>query len=319
MRGTLSNVPRSARKTGLIPTYAGNTLFYRIHCFVSGAHPHVCGEHTSISRPVCVPLGSSPRMRGTLLVPAGVHRSGGLIPTYAGNTLRQTAREDTLRAHPHVCGEHLEARIGHSEKPGSSPRMRGTRPARPPSYHLRGLIPTYAGNTSPRLLACRRSRAHPHVCGEHLKHSVHGTNGLGSSPRMRGTRIAVIACQAVVGLIPTYAGNTYPGGDGFGGHGAHPHVCGEHPGRERKRPARTGSSPRMRGTRCLMLIRRTCIGLIPTYAGNTLVDMGFYPHTPSFRISLEPKASINPTRFLGLSPSGSMPIPASFAPPFPWP
>jgi len=35
--------------------------------------------------------------------------------------------------------------------------------------------------------------------------------------------------------------------------------------------------------------------LIPAGAGKTLADMELYPHIASFRISLEPKASINPT------------------------
>ena len=143
-----------------------------------------------------------------------------------------------------------------------------------------GLIPTYAGNTW-FLRHCFLSLwAHPHVCGEHHRCIDSSSPCLGSSPRMRGTR----------------------GLDGRAG------------GRSLR-----GSSPRMRGTRWQQMTSHSTRGLIPTYAGNTLADMGFYPHTPSFRISLEPKASINPTRFLGLSPSGSTPIPASFAPPFPWP
>ena len=80
-----------------------------------------------------------------------------------------------------------------------------------------------------------------------------------------------------------------------------------------------GSSPRVWGARVAHRRAYSRRRLIPTCVGSTLADMGFYPHTPSFRISLEPKASINPTRFLGLSPSGSAPIPASFAPPFSWP
>ena len=141
----------------------------------------------------------------------------------------------------------------------------------------------------------------------------------GSSPRMRGTPPLPLLRSHLVGLIPTYAGNTFGASVEGGAVGAHPHVCGEHVVLLLVRGVYEGSSPRMRGTLFLAALVSKFMGLIPTYAGNTLVDMGFYPHTPSFRISLEPKASINPTRFLGLSPSGSAPIPASFAPPFSWP
>ena len=222
-------------------------------------------------------------------------------------------------AHPHVCGEHLRLIRKRRFWTGSSPRMRGTQERqRQPTYPI-GLIPTYAGNTGLVGTSEQPRGAHPHVCGEHGVRWQHRPPRQGSSPRMRGTPRFLPRCARSRGLIPTYAGNTqnYPWWPSY--RWAHPHVCGEHCGSPVLVDLLGGSSPRMRGTQRLAKIRHIAAGLIPTYAGNTLADMGFYPHTPSFRISLEPKASINPTRFLGLSPSGSTPIPASFAPPFPWP
>ena len=182
-----------------------------------------------------------------------------------------------------------------------------------------GLIPTYAGNTRTSTYAASATTAHPHVCGEHVL-SIFSQNSLsGSSPRMRGTRTLQGVPGGGYGLIPTYAGNTTIRASRSTWTRAHPHVCGEHRTRRAHLSTIRGSSPRMRGTQLYGTSCSSPAGLIPTYAGNTLADMGFYPHTPSFRISLEPKASINPTRFLGLSPSGSAPIPASFAPPFSWP
>ena len=142
---------------------------------------------------------------------------------------------------------------------------------------------------------------------------------MGSSPRMRGKRSLHVTINQVVGLIPTYAGKTLGGLFHRELPRAHPHVCGENYEYLTQYNALRGSSPRMRGKQRTQDHSWANGGLIPTYAGKTLADMGFYPHTPSFRISLEPKASINPTRFLSLSPSGSAPIPASFAPPFSWP
>ena len=208
---------------------------------------------------------------------------------------------------------------GSSRTWGSSPRMRGTQGLRLPAGTCTGLIPTYAGNTAPAVGLYPRRWAHPHVCGEHLKVLKDIIMLAGSSPRMRGTRRWATPPYEPNGLIPTYAGNTCWPAFVTPVCGAHPHVCGEHPPAGDRVVTVEGSSPRMRGTRLGLGVERHQPGLIPTYAGNTLADMGFYPHTPSFRISLEPKASINPTRFLGLSPSGSTPIPASFAPPFPWP
>ena len=166
-------------------------------------------------------------------------------------------------------------------------------------YNVCGrLIPTYAGNTTRSKQLNHSNKAHPHVCGEHSVWFAALRGWLGSSPRMRGTRRPRTIRSGRPRLIPTYAGNTLKILFQAIILAAHPHVCGEHFSQACQIPGAVGSSPRMRGT---------------------LADMGFYPHTPSFRISLEPKASINPTRFLGLSPSGSAPIPASFAPPFSWP
>ena len=73
--------------------------------------------------------------------------SGGLIPTYAGNTVWGLRRCEVSRAHPHVCGEHAKTVSWYSYALGSSPRMRGTREALTGDGGASGLIPTYAGNT----------------------------------------------------------------------------------------------------------------------------------------------------------------------------
>ena len=86
MRGTLhGEIPRRD-KSGLIPTYAGNTLAaHRTSCGI-GAHPHVCGEHENNGEYMTIEEGSSPRMRGTPTLKSIVGEENGLIPTYAGNT-----------------------------------------------------------------------------------------------------------------------------------------------------------------------------------------------------------------------------------------
>ena len=81
--------------------------------------------------------GSSPRMRGTRSLNMADALSGGLIPTYAGNTVWGLRRCEVSRAHPHVCGEHPQQNSPARCQWGSSPRMRGT--------HLLtwGFIPTH--------------------------------------------------------------------------------------------------------------------------------------------------------------------------------
>mgnify|MGYP007005203816 CR=1 FL=1 len=192
-----------------------------------------------------------------------------LIPTYAGNTLRRRLRLFRRRAHPHVCGEHLANHKACSSKLGSSPRMRGTLRKSHAAPKLRGLIPTYAGNTNYHGTGTTKTRAHPHVCGEHWGYRQRRPKALGSSPRMRGTHAAEPISADGAGLIPTYAGNTLRTEPLSRRQGAHPHVCGEHGLCHCVHRIVMGSSPRMRGTLKGTKKPPTLGGLIPTYAGNT--------------------------------------------------
>ena len=147
MRGTPSDEVRQRVESGLIPTYAGNTHTHDSRRSPAGAHPHVCGEH-SMSTPAQISLlGSSPRMRGTRNIAENENFRLGLIPTYAGNTTFPQHTSPSLRAHPHVCGEHPNLCTRTRSKAGSSPRMRGTPQPGISNGETDGLIPTYAGNT----------------------------------------------------------------------------------------------------------------------------------------------------------------------------
>ena len=167
-------------------------------------------------------------MRGTRLALLRFMFSFGLIPTYAGNTRCRIGHLPRDRAHPHVCGEHTHALSNSGNLRGSSPRMRGTLFSLVVECQLKGLIPTYAGNTSCGDEVSVFDGAHPHVCGEHFWTVKESSSTLGSSPRMRGTLRFRVDRFTVDGLIPTYAGNTRLRRRRAGRRRAHPHVCGEH-------------------------------------------------------------------------------------------
>ena len=175
----------------------------------------------------------------------------------------------SIRAHPHVCGEHVVRSDFSVSYKGSSPRMRGTQVRISVACRRRGLIPTYAGNTSSTSRRSCVARAHPHVCGEHEPSTEANWLYSGSSPRMRGTLRELATWVDTSGLIPTYAGNTPQTHTQTSTPGAHPHVCGEHGMCRRQLTHSMGSSPRMRGTQLGARSRCVCVGLIPTYAGNT--------------------------------------------------
>ena len=114
--------------------------------------------------------------------------------------------------------------------------------------------------------------------------------------------------QDPTGLIPAGAGNIFSGQQQLSFLRAHPRGCGEHYMWPAGATEAQGSSPRVRGTCGEAEKFFQSIGLIPAGAGNIaddtqhqsphwahprgcgehLSDMGFYPHTSSFSISLKP-------------------------------
>ena len=110
----------------------------------------------------------------------------------------------------------------------------------------------------------------------------------GSSPRVRGTSTSICKGCKRVGLIPAGAGNIENDKVSALKSRAHPRGCGEHVSQQVRKQSEAGSSPRVRGT--CKRVKSPCLrlGLIPAGAGNILSDMGFYPHTSSFSISLKP-------------------------------
>ena len=188
MRGTRLKGSYHMPTFGIIPAYAGNTCPKLAASMLHRDHPRVCGEHTASTQVLRRSLGSSPRMRGTLLRVRAERQSTGIIPAYAGNTRISQLQGMTTRDHPRVCGEHLTENEAHREGEGSSPRMRGTLAVVFNYDGYMGIIPAYAGNTHTQVGTIRHTRDHPRVCGEHRPWQINHKQPPGSSPRMRGTR-----------------------------------------------------------------------------------------------------------------------------------
>ena len=167
-------------------------------------------------------------MRGTRTPASRESVQNGIIPAYAGNTSLSGNLEDFGGDHPRVCGEHVRNDRAIEARAGSSPRMRGTQGAHVPHRRTAGIIPAYAGNTSPSRSANPMAKDHPRVCGEHKGFYGHALEAWGSSPRMRGTLSEERNVDNKTGIIPAYAGNTRKRRPTENGLGDHPRVCGEH-------------------------------------------------------------------------------------------
>ena len=85
------------------------------------------------------------------------------------------------------------------------------------------------------------------MCGENQKEEVSGATVFGSSPRVRGKRMAPPPNPPQPGLIPACAGKTYAHSPGRSVSRAHPRACGENAIFARSSFVAYGSSPRVRG------------------------------------------------------------------------
>ena len=126
VRGTGIRAHKEPRERGIIPACAGNSRAPHESVCSMWDHPRVCGEQKLCYTVICCFKGSSPRVRGTVLLDALILGRGGIIPACAGNSTYKVAKNSRDWDHPRVCGEQS---VGRSKKPsrvGSSPRVRGT-------------------------------------------------------------------------------------------------------------------------------------------------------------------------------------------------
>ena len=193
-----------------------------------------------------------------------------LIPACAGKTSPETSPQRCNVAHPRVCGENSDLLLIYRYKLGSSPRVRGKQSSHDRNRLVVGLIPACAGKTPRVYRHSLVGPAHPRVCGENGRTHASENCFTGSSPRVRGKRVAARRAAVKEGLIPACAGKTLGRRRGGVRAWAHPRVCGENASIAGGAPMTTGSSPRVRGKLGGVCRRRGLRGLIPACAGKTL-------------------------------------------------
>ena len=245
--------------------------------FSMAVHPRACGEHLVRALQIVSFCGSSPRLRGTFVVVAEQNRKRRFIPAPAGNMGLSSATRVATSVHPRACGEHEITRRITAAHIGSSPRLRGTCPIPSRRRSLLRFIPAPAGN----IPSARRQKAlcpvHPRACGEHSLVGEGLADGIGSSPRLRGTCDFVAVLYHSNRFIPAPAGNI----DGTHSVPArspvHPRACGEHDCPSSSERGTPGSSPRLRGTSNGATDAAGILRFIPAPAGN--INAGDLPYT----------------------------------------
>ena len=193
---------------GIIPAYAGSTSAVRSASPLPRDHPRIRGEHNPHLDTAKGSGGSSPHTRGA---PAGSQATLSfprIIPAYAGSTSSIHTKGDVKRDHPRIRGEHRLFTEYERRGGGSSPHTRGARPIMSYNAPWTGIIPAYAGSTTPAPPTVSRSSDHPRIRGEHFLSHPFSVSSTGSSPHTRGAPSAWSAPSLRARIIPAYAGST---------------------------------------------------------------------------------------------------------------
>ena len=232
-----------------IPACAGNATGNSSPSVRRTVHPRVCGERAgrNLSNPHA--SGSSPRVRGTLPTRSSSMETARFIPACAGNAHTRFRSESGCPVHPRVCGERFnDADIGPYDA-GSSPRVRGTRPAQPKNRWGPPVHPRVCGEREGLAIpGVPLGRFIPACAGNAWAINEESRKAAGSSPRVRGTPNRETAHR---GTEPV-----------------HPRVCGERVVTTSTTNQPTGSSPRVRGTLALRCGDAPLQRFIPACAGN---------------------------------------------------
>ena len=271
MRGSrlASALPRTS--AGIIPAHAGLTRPTAALAVAHRDHPRACGAHVRPILSLNSRWGSSPRMRGSQVVVPLDGAGCGIIPAHAGLTITSAGRTRWTRDHPRACGAHPCPVRSRFFYPGSSPRMRGSQLLHSLLYSSSGIIPAHAGLTFHDLHVSCSSRDHPRACGAHADQAWRPRQDEGSSPRMRGSHALHPRYSIGGGIIPAHAGLTLTKVARILDLRDHPRACGAHAESRAVKPVKSGSSPRMRGSRPEPDPARRERGIIPAHAGLTRV------------------------------------------------
>ena len=172
----------------IIPARAGQTSRSNGRLWRASDHPRACGANAALIMKTAYRGGSSPRVRGKLVVDELLVVRVRIIPARAGQTDGHGIEPWSRSDHPRACGANSLASFLLLSFDGSSPRVRGK-----------------PGRLSGR---CSERPDHPRACGANHLLTGNARNVSGSSPRVRGKRLTQMRGLGFGRIIPARAGQT---------------------------------------------------------------------------------------------------------------
>ena len=152
--------------TGIIPMRVGTRFQARLLSKRLEDHPHACGDKVPCRQCQVPSQGSSPCVWGqetTITHSTGVER---IIPMRVGTRILPLVYDDSLRDHPHACGDKCFSSAMKIAARGSSPCVWGqAHVARNFRKSLR-IIPMRVGTRMSIFEGVFTDGDHPHACGD---------------------------------------------------------------------------------------------------------------------------------------------------------
>ena len=191
-------------------------------------HPRSCGANLSTISTSSLTVGSSPLVRGQPVIFPPLSVRARIIPARAGPTPFAISVASSVADHPRSCGANLMFSSAFFISSGSSPLVRGQRHCRKHCVCARGssplvrgqrrcescckcairIIPARAGPTNSKLILLPSHSDHPRSCGANSTFLETLVSVSGSSPLVRGQRLASCLPANAIRIIPARAGPT---------------------------------------------------------------------------------------------------------------
>ena len=207
VRGQPATDNVAAGDVRIIPARAGPTYITVDFDRASTDHPRSCGANVLSRLRWRGHFGSSPLVRGQLVLQLQRQRHARIIPARAGPTFLRGCKYPIYADHPRSCGANpvsfdvipvsqriIPARAGancacrviSTKRHGSSPLVRGQPVIFPPLSVRARIIPARAGPTPFAISVASSVADHPRSCGANLMFSSAFFISSGSSPLVRG-------------------------------------------------------------------------------------------------------------------------------------
>ena len=165
-------------------------------------------------------------MRGKLQIEFRADGHIRIIPARAGQTPWIIIGARASADHPRACGANASSHLVFAAAAGSSPRVRGKLELRATLAPPQRIIPARAGQTNPRRPVHGQNPDHPRACGANLNLPPYIDERYGSSPRVRGKLVRLLALRRSPRIIPARAGQTIISWLVATGSADHPRACG---------------------------------------------------------------------------------------------